>query len=183
MTYNISFLSDRVFSITFGYNEHVRTSEMCSLYPEIVLNWYFVQRYLAVITASSIFKCYCFLNSFMYFSIWPNDSFFLLLFSVQDKFNSRLMLFIYTFGTALTIGVLPWIPVFVVMVIIRVLNGICIGGQDTGDFCLFVFCFRSMRLMESTVIVKCLRISVVSYSHSFTTKSGIYWINGDMPYL
>lgn len=54
------------------------------------------------------------------------------LFSVQDKFNARLMLFLYTLGTAVTIGMLPWIPVFIVMVIIRVINGICIGGQDTG---------------------------------------------------
>lgn len=54
------------------------------------------------------------------------------LLSVQDKFNPRLMLFLYTLGTAVTIGTLPWIPVFIVMVIIRVINGICIGGQDTG---------------------------------------------------
>ncbi|XP_045215588.2 sodium-dependent glucose transporter 1-like [Mercenaria mercenaria] len=51
---------------------------------------------------------------------------------IQDRFNPRLMLFLYTFGTAITIGLLPWIPIFIVMVVIRVVNGICIGGQDTG---------------------------------------------------
>ncbi|XP_053406333.1 sodium-dependent glucose transporter 1-like [Mercenaria mercenaria] len=52
--------------------------------------------------------------------------------SIQDRFNPRLLLFLYTLGTAITIGLLPWIPIFIVMVIMRVINGICIGGQDTG---------------------------------------------------
>ncbi|XP_052792146.1 sodium-dependent glucose transporter 1-like [Mya arenaria] len=51
---------------------------------------------------------------------------------IQDKFNPRLMLFLFTTGTAITIGLLPWIPEIIAMVIIRVINGICIGGQDTG---------------------------------------------------
>ena len=52
--------------------------------------------------------------------------------TVQEKFNPRLMLFLYTTGTAVTIGLLPWIPNFIGMVIIRVFNGFAIGGQDTG---------------------------------------------------
>ncbi|XP_060594660.1 uncharacterized protein LOC132749010 [Ruditapes philippinarum] len=50
---------------------------------------------------------------------------------IQSKVNSHIMLFLYTMLSAGSMTLLPWIPTFEVMTLLRALHGFGIGGQDT----------------------------------------------------
>jgi hypothetical protein len=56
---------------------------------------------------------------------------YLFIFTVQSKVNSHIMLFLYTMLSAGSMTLLPWIPTFEVMALLRALHGFGIGGQDT----------------------------------------------------
>ncbi|KAL4227343.1 hypothetical protein ACF0H5_012787 [Mactra antiquata] len=55
---------------------------------------------------------------------------------IGKRISEEGIIFLSTFTCSFSVVVLPWIPSLIGMVIIRVIIGMCIGGQDTGSHSL-----------------------------------------------
>ena len=55
------------------------------------------------------------------------------IFSVQRLVNSDALVFLYTIGLAVSVGVLPWLPSIYPMIAARGVIGYSCGGLDIGQ--------------------------------------------------